>query len=80
MTMKPNPSQVAAAGQWAAEWTAMRHAVTHNLRQQQLELRMQNADPQVVAHVAEARQFVIAALRALETASKRHAQTLEARR
>lgn len=74
-----NQQQAINFDQWATEWSELRRTTLRNLKQQQLELRMQDADPIVIAQVDEAWSFVAASLRSLETASKRHAATLRGR-
>lgn len=77
--MMYNRQQATNADQWAAEWAELRRTALRNLKQQQLELRMQEAEPSVIAQVDEAWAFLGASLRSMETASKRHGSTVRAR-
>lgn len=77
--MMHNQKQATNSDNWAIEWAELRRTTLRNLKQQQLELRMQEADPSVIAQVDEAWSFVAASFRSLETASKRHATTLRQR-
>lgn len=77
--MMHNAQQATSSDMWAAEWAEMRRTAMAHLRQQQLEQRMQEVDPTVQARVSEAKNYLLAALRSLETASKRHADTIRTR-
>lgn len=74
-----NEQQLSNSENWATEWAEVRRTTLRNLKQQLLELRMQNAEPATIARVLEARTFVTAALRSVETASHHHAATLRDR-